>query len=90
MMAGASRPAASSAIRSIVADAVRWDGSVPCDTTAAGVSAERPLAISRSAIRGSERTPIRNTSVPGVAASPAQSMLDSGRLGSSCPVTTVT
>ncbi len=50
-------------------------------------------ARGRSAARRSAaatRTPIKNTSVPGSAASPAQSTLDSGRLGSSWPVTTVT
>ena len=40
------------------ASSVRWPGSVPRSTTATGWSGGRPSAISRSAMRGSVRTPM--------------------------------
>jgi len=90
VIAGAGSWAAASAMRASGAATVRWSGRVPCEITAAGVSARIPWAISRRAFSSSAPTPIRKTSVPGVAASDAQSMALSGRVGSSCPVTNVT
>ena len=91
MIAGAGSSAAASAMRASGAVTVRWSGRVPCEITAAGVSARMPWSISRGAFSSSAPTPIRKTSVPGVAASEAQSMVALGlRVGSSWPVTNVT
>ena len=49
---------AASAIVARVASTVRWPGSVPCWTTAAGSSGDRPAATSCSAMRPSRRTPM--------------------------------
>ena len=57
---------------------------------AAGSDAGRPPAISARAIALELRTPMYTTSVPGNAASAAQSSADSGLSGSSCPVTNAT
>ena len=58
--AGAPTPAASARSASSPSGAVtvRWSGSVPACTTAAGSSAGRPSATRRSAIAGSRRAPM--------------------------------
>ena len=89
MIAGAGRSAAASAISDSGATTVRCPGRVPWEITAAGVSPAMPCSIRRAAFARSARTPIRNTSVPGVEASEAQSRSLSGLVGSSWPVTTV-
>ena len=90
VIAGAGRPAAASAIAARGAVTVCWSGRVPCEITAAGVSAAIPWAISRRAFSSRAPTPMRKTSVPGVAASEPQSSELSGFDGSSWPVTNVT
>ena len=84
------RASTSAAIPSSGAMAVCWSGSVPRRTTAAGWSAGRPAAISRSAIDGRFFTPMYSTSVPGKAASASQSRSLSCLPGRSCPVTNAT
>ncbi len=69
---------------------MRWAGSVPPSTTAAGSSAGRPAAIRARAISSSRATPMYSTSVPGNAASASQSSALSGLAGSSWPVTSAT
>ncbi len=66
----------------------RWPGVVPRSMTAAGVSAGRPSAISRSATPFRLVSAIRNTSVSAPLAMPAQSTRENGLVGSSWPVMT--
>ncbi len=72
-----------------VARMVRCSGRVPHCTDAAGVSADSPPAISRSAMARMRPTPMSTTTVPPTRATASQFTDDSGRAGSSWPVTTV-
>ena len=66
---------------------VRWAGSVPDCTTAAGVAGSLPFSISAPAISPSRPTPIRKTSVPRKRASTSQSISEVSLPGRSWPVT---
>ncbi len=52
---------------------VRWHGSVPLETTAAGFEGDTPDAMSRRVARATARSPISTTTV-GIRATASQSM----------------
>ena len=87
MVAGAGR--STSASPASVVRTTRWRSVVPQWTTATGVSAGRPAAMSRPAMAARAAMPMRMTRVPSSRASSSQST--PGSVGSPlCPVTTVT
>ena len=87
--AGGCKPASRTHFTTVArsADTDRCRGVVPHSTTHTGVSGGLPAAMSAAATEGSVSTPISTTSVS-TRAIASQSTPDSGREGSSLPVTT--
>jgi hypothetical protein len=81
--------AARAAMSRSVPTTVSWALVVPQRTSATGVEAGRPCAISSRVIRGRLSTPISTTSVSEARASRAQSTLDPCPEALPWPVTTV-